>query len=129
MRFEGTLKTWDEQRGFGYIAMHQDGQEVFVQFSAFPRDGHVPALGDTLTFEVQTSPEGKRRAMHVRRPGQVPARVVYSRRPRKKLLARVKPVFNRAWLVLGLLAALGGWYAYEQFSQPAPAQPVIRHAL
>ena len=51
MRIDGTLKTWHDDRGFGFIAPAQGGQEVFVHVSAFPRDGKRPMVGETLSFE------------------------------------------------------------------------------
>jgi cold shock CspA family protein len=30
MRFEGVLKSWTDDRGFGFIELDQDGAEVFI---------------------------------------------------------------------------------------------------
>ncbi len=37
MRIEGTLKKWNDERGFGFIQPTHGGQEVFVHISSFPR--------------------------------------------------------------------------------------------
>ena len=68
MRFDGTLKSWNAERGFGFIAPRTGGQDIFIHVSAFPRDGRAPREGEVLTFEVETTAEGKKRATRVQRP-------------------------------------------------------------
>lgn len=65
MRFEGTLKSWDDERGFGFIEPLQGGQAVFVHVTAFGRQPNRPPLGQMLLFEVELGPTGKKRAKHV----------------------------------------------------------------
>lgn len=35
MRFEGTIKSWNDERGFGFIAPALGGDEVFIHIKAF----------------------------------------------------------------------------------------------
>jgi len=65
MRFEGTLSRWDDDRGFGFITPAQGGQEVFVHIKAFPRGSGRPALQQRLTFELDSGPDGRKRARAV----------------------------------------------------------------
>ena len=65
MRIEGTVKTWNDDRGFGFIEPLNGGQEIFVHIKAFsPRTGR-PELGQPVSFEVEISPDGKKRATRV----------------------------------------------------------------
>ena len=72
MRFEGTLISWNDQRGFGGIKSSQGGEQIFVHVSAWPRGGDRPQLNQAVTFEVELGPKGKRarnvQLHHVRRP-------------------------------------------------------------
>ena len=65
MRFDGTIKTWNDERGFGFIAPTQGGQEIFVHIKAFSARGARPQVGQVVTFEVELSREGKKRAFAV----------------------------------------------------------------
>jgi len=65
MRFEGTLKSWNDDRGFGFIDPSQGGDEVFVHIKAFSKRQERPAVGQRVTFEVETGPQGKKRAKNV----------------------------------------------------------------
>lgn len=49
MRAQGILRTWHDDRGFGFIAPTQGGAELFVHISAFPRDGSRPLQGETVS--------------------------------------------------------------------------------
>ena len=69
MRTHGTLTKWNDDRGFGFIAPAQGGEEIFVHVSAFPR-GERPRLGELISFETEVNPDGKLRAVRVMRPGQ-----------------------------------------------------------
>lgn len=68
MRYTGKLKTWNDERGFGFIEPTQNGHELFVHIKAFPHGTGRPAIGQTLTFEVETSSDGKKKAKAVQYP-------------------------------------------------------------
>lgn len=53
MRYQGKLKKWNAERGFGFIVADDGGQDIFVHVSAFPRDGTPPTEGELLSHEVQ----------------------------------------------------------------------------
>ena len=67
MRFEGTLKRWNDDKGFGFVAPALGGPDVFVHVSAYPRDGLRPVEGEPLTYEVETGADGRLKAMRVSR--------------------------------------------------------------
>lgn len=60
MRFEGTLSSWNDERGFGRIESSQGGEPIFVHVSAWPRGSGRPQLGQSVSFEVELGPKGKR---------------------------------------------------------------------
>jgi len=62
MRFEGVLKTWNDDCGFGFIQPTQSGQEIFMHIKSFPAGSGRSALNLPLTFEVEQTAGGKKRA-------------------------------------------------------------------
>lgn len=65
MRFEGILKSWNEERGFGFIQPAQGGQDIFVHVKAFSPRVARPVPDLPLSFEIELGPEGKKRARNV----------------------------------------------------------------
>ncbi|GHU12445.1 hypothetical protein FACS1894185_6770 [Betaproteobacteria bacterium] len=65
MRIEGTLKSWDDDRGFGFIEPTQGGQDIFVHIKDFSRGTARPQINQALTFEVTLGQQGKKRAVNV----------------------------------------------------------------
>lgn len=65
MRFEGTLKTWNDERGFGFIESIQGGQEIFVHVKAFKTRTGRPQINQMFSFEIELGPQGKKRAKNV----------------------------------------------------------------
>ena len=60
MRFKGILKTWNDDRGFGFIEPNQGGEEIFVHIKAFGSRGVRPQAQQPLSYEIEFGPRGKR---------------------------------------------------------------------
>jgi len=55
----GTVKWFNETKGFGFITPSDGSKDVFVHFSAIQGDGfRTLAEGQTVSFEVENSPKG-----------------------------------------------------------------------
>jgi len=67
-RIDGVLASWNDERGFGFISRLDGGSSVFVHIKAFPQGSERPRIGEALTFEVETTSDGKTRAARVRPP-------------------------------------------------------------
>ncbi len=67
MRLSGTLRSWQDDRGFGFIAPTHGGAELFVHISALPRDGSRPTVGEKLTYELGRGKTGQPQAVNVQR--------------------------------------------------------------
>ena len=65
----GNLKSWNADRGFGFITPLNGGQDIFVHISDYPKRSGPPKVGEMLNFEVALSNDGKKKAINVQRPG------------------------------------------------------------
>lgn len=55
----GTVKWFNDAKGFGFIAPEEGGQDVFVHYSAIASNGFRSLQeGQRVTFEVVQGPKG-----------------------------------------------------------------------
>lgn len=65
MKFNGTLTQWNDDRGFGFIKSAVGGPDIFVHIKSFEGQTARPQIGQSVTFEVEVSAQGKKRAKRV----------------------------------------------------------------
>ena len=55
----GTVKWFNESKGFGFLTQDNGGKDVFVHFRAIVSDGFKTlAEGQTVTFDVEEGQKG-----------------------------------------------------------------------
>ena len=55
----GTIKWFNEKKGFGFISPSDGSADVFVHFTAIVGDGfRTLAEGQKVSFEVENGPKG-----------------------------------------------------------------------
>jgi len=55
----GTVKWFNESKGFGFITPSDGGKDVFVHFSAVQGSGfRTLKEGQTVEFEIENGPKG-----------------------------------------------------------------------
>ena len=65
----GTVKWFNESKGFGFITPSDGGKDVFVHFSAIQSGGfRTLKEGQVVEFEIESGPKGPQ-ATQVKTPG------------------------------------------------------------
>jgi len=55
----GTVKWFNESKGFGFIVPAEGGDDIFVHCSAIEGEANNKLLeGQTVSYEVESSPKG-----------------------------------------------------------------------
>ncbi|MCC1496149.1 cold-shock protein [Alcanivorax sp. 1008] len=59
----GTVKWFNESKGFGFITQDEGGADVFVHFSAIQGNGFKTlAEGQQVSYDIQQGPKGPQAA-------------------------------------------------------------------
>jgi CspA family cold shock protein len=68
----GTVKWFNDAKGFGFIEPDGGGTDVFAHFSAIAMDGFKTLKqGSRVTFEIQQGPKGQLAQNIVAQPGPI----------------------------------------------------------
>lgn len=65
---QGTVKWFNAEKGYGFIANDEGGDDIFVHFSAIQAEGYRKLKeGQKVSFEIETDPKNseKLRAVNV----------------------------------------------------------------
>jgi uncharacterized membrane protein YsdA (DUF1294 family)/cold shock CspA family protein len=65
MRQTGTIASWKDAQGFGFISREGGGDDVFVHVKAFRERARRPTMGDAVSFDLTTDERGRLRAVNV----------------------------------------------------------------
>jgi uncharacterized membrane protein YsdA (DUF1294 family)/cold shock CspA family protein len=90
MERRGTLKSWNDAKGFGFIQPEGGGEPLFVHISAMRGDSR-PQVGDTVLYVGGSDAQGRPRAQHMRHAGLSLDRPAIRRKPKESAQSS-KPV-------------------------------------
>lgn len=66
---KGFLKTWKDDRGFGFIKPDDGSDDIFIHISALEGSTRRPFRGDTIFYQIEHSNDGKSKAVNARIEG------------------------------------------------------------
>ena len=68
MEVRGSIKSWNDDKGFGFIQPEQGKEPIFVHISAV-RGDRRPVAGDSVMYVASLDQQGRMRAEHMRHAG------------------------------------------------------------
>lgn len=108
VRMTGELTTWNDERGFGFVAPSVGGPDVFVHISAFSDDAPRPVEGDDVGYVLEFSPDGKPRASRAELVSRAGASAAVSSpaRQRKRVLTPSHHTGRLSYIAVAGFAAI-----------------------
>jgi len=65
---KGTVKWFNDKKGFGFVVNPDSGEDIFVHFSAIEGGGYRSLReGDDVEFDIETNQKGSRATRVVRK--------------------------------------------------------------
>jgi cold shock CspA family protein len=65
MRYQGRVKTWKDDKAFGFIAPNGGGPDVFMHISSLRGRSTKPSVGRLVTYGLSSDDRGRPRAIDV----------------------------------------------------------------
>ena len=116
---EGKIKTYNEERGFGFIEIAGESKDLFFHIKDFPNKNVPPKVGESLKF-LKVQDAGKFKADHIVRldisyqktPSKIVSqhndlqieRAVPYRQPKKSVLSKL--ITDMGLVIIVILAVL-----------------------
>ena len=62
---EGIIKTYNEEKGFGFIQIEDQQKDLFFHIKDFPNKQQLPQIGEKLKFRIVSDNNGKMKAENI----------------------------------------------------------------
>jgi cold shock CspA family protein len=72
MRDKGKLVSWNDEKGFGFIAPFSGAAQVFIHVKAFGNRNRRPEINDVVTYTLSSDKQGRPRAVNATLAGTRP---------------------------------------------------------
>ena len=118
---KGTIKIWNNERGFGFIKQDSGAADIFIHISALKHHVRKPIVGDLIQFEIHRLDDGKERAVNCYLQG------VASLSPKVNRASKSTGVSIKSVLLL-LVIAVGIGYKVLDLKQPDAVVEVAEKA-
>jgi uncharacterized membrane protein YsdA (DUF1294 family)/cold shock CspA family protein len=122
MRHKGTITTWNDDRGFGFVTPDAGGERVFLHIRGFMGGQPRPRGAEAVTFEIDADGSKGPRAINVRYTAVPSYASSYPAATTGGGLGAVG--FLMALVILAILGRAPWWMVVLYFGASAAAFPV-----
>jgi uncharacterized membrane protein YsdA (DUF1294 family)/cold shock CspA family protein len=60
--YEGIIKSWLGEKGFGFIQPNDGGKDIFIHIRDLKHENYQPVIGDKIVYKITSDKNGKTRA-------------------------------------------------------------------
>jgi len=61
---KGTLRKWNDDKGFGFVRLENEARDIFIHISALKNMSRRPIVGDVIHFDIEIDDSGKAKAIN-----------------------------------------------------------------
>jgi len=115
---KGQLKSWKDDKGFGFIQSSELKQDTFIHISTLKAMSRKPKVGDFIYFDVEKQANGKSRAINCRIEG-VAAKAIQRHKPR--VHKNTSAPKSKVILILAVIAI--GAFGYQRLGLSTASTP------
>jgi cold shock CspA family protein len=124
---KGQLKSWIDDKGFGFIQSNELNQDTFIHISALKAMSRKPKIGDFIYFEVEKQDNGKSRAVNCRIEG-VAAKAIPKHKQRhnsdhKPRIHRNTSAPKNKFVLLFMIIGIGA-FSYQRLGLSPTRTPI-----
>jgi cold shock CspA family protein len=116
---KGQLKSWKDDKGFGFIQSSEFKQDTFIHITTLKAMSRKPKIGDFIYFEVEKQANGKFRAVNCRIEGVV---FKAEQRHRPRVHKNASAPKSKVFLILAMVAI--GAFGYQRLGLSTASTPV-----
>ena len=115
---KGTILTWKENQGFGFIKPETGEKEIFVHITAFGNTSRRPLVGDTVFYTVVVDKNGKQKAIDASIDG-IKRIVKESVKPKPQSKPRTRSRLSWLYLIIFIIGGLILYHNSTYFKSPS----------
>jgi uncharacterized membrane protein YsdA (DUF1294 family)/cold shock CspA family protein len=106
--YEGIIKSWKTDKGFGFIQPNDKGKDIFIHIRDLKHSNYQPQLGDDICYKVVAEKNGKIRAYDACIKGQEISQLYRKKRFRKNQPQKQKTIwqFRLGMLLVSVIASI-----------------------